>query len=128
MDTTINVDIIDLADKKLRSEYRKSLITIKRLEREVQKLQNQLETKESQRLMEVHKGKKAIEELAKLKDSIERGWNNTVNKLCATRNIAKILANVRKYTDQIVYEVDELYKDQEALAVIEKTVKAKKKK
>jgi hypothetical protein len=128
MDTTINIDIIDLADKKLRAEYRKSLATIKRLEKEVQKLQNQLATKESQRLIEIHKGKKAIEQLAELKDSIQRGWNNTVNKLCATRNIANILANVRKYTDEIVNEVNELYKDQEAIAVIERTVRSKKKK
>ena len=128
MDTTINVDIISLADKKLRAEYRKSLATIKRLEKEVQKLQDQLATKESQRLIEIHKGKKAIEQLAELKDSIQRGWNNTVNKLCATRNIANILANVRKYTDEIVNEVGELYKDQEAIAVIERTVRSKKKK
>ena len=128
MNTTINVDIISLADKKLRAEYRKSLATIKRLEKEVQKLQNQLATKESQRLIEIHKGKKAIEQLAELKDSIQRGWNNTVNKLCATRNIANILANVRKYTDEIVNEVDELYRDQEAIAVIERTVRSKKKK
>jgi len=128
MNTTINVDIISLADKKLRAEYRKSLATIKRLEKEVQKLQNQLATKESQRLIEIHKGKKAIEQLAELKDSIQRGWNNTVNKLCATRNIANILANVRKYTDEIVNEVDELYRDQEAIDVIERTVRSKKKK
>jgi hypothetical protein len=40
----------------------------------------------------------------------------------------KFLENVRKDTDEIVNEVDELYKDQEAIAVIERTVRSKKKK